>query len=229
MVSHYYPINPHMSVSSTVQRDRGHNRHVQVMRPPQPMCRSNSRSPPPPITTTKTTSNSVVYAQQQLGVSLSEGLEKAYSECKAKVERIAAQCRLKNRKFRYKLLLCFFPYPWPNTHCTQLFLHRDVEFDLENDASRCLHNLTENNLFVTSDVRRVPDIFKDPVFFSGTPKSAEIIQGAVEDCYLVSALSTMTSIERLISNLCVAVSTPLLDYSFFGCFCGLSDRSFVAR
>lgn len=120
MVSHYYPINPHMSVSSTVQRDRGHNRHVQVMRPAQPMCRSNSRSPPPPITTTKTTSNSVVYAQQQLGVSLSEGLEKAYSECKAKVERIAAQCRLKNRKFRYKLLLCFFPYPWPNTHCTQL-------------------------------------------------------------------------------------------------------------
>jgi hypothetical protein len=53
----------------------------------------------PPITT-KTTSNSVSYAQQQLGVSLSEGLKKAYDECKAKVERIAAQCRAKNRKFR---------------------------------------------------------------------------------------------------------------------------------
>ena len=57
--------------------------------------------------------------------------------------------------------------------------------------------------------------FKNPVFFSGTPKSAEIVQGAVEDCYLVSALSTMTSIERLINNLCVAVSPPLLD----GFFC----------
>ena len=90
----FCPIIPHMSVSSTVQRDRGPNRHVQVMRPTH---RSNS---PPPITT-KTTSNSVSYAQQQLGVSLSEGLEKAYNECKAKVERIAAQCRVKNRKFRY--------------------------------------------------------------------------------------------------------------------------------
>jgi hypothetical protein len=97
-----------MSVSSIVQRDRdrGRNRHVQVMRP----CRSNSISPPP--IATKTTSNSVSYAQQQLGVSLSEGLDKAYNECKAKVERIAAQCRLKNRKFRYELtFVLFFPCP----------------------------------------------------------------------------------------------------------------------
>jgi len=54
------------------------------------------------------------------------------------------------------------------------------------------------NIFATSDVRRVPDIFKKPVFFkftgSGTPKSAEIVQGAVEDCYLVSALSCLTAL-----------------------------------
>jgi hypothetical protein len=188
-----------MSVSSTAQRDRIPNRHVQIGRPTQHMCRPNS---PPPITT-KTTSNSVSYAQQQLGVSLSEGLKKAYNECKTKVERIAAQCRVKNRKFRYKhsfvFVLCVLCL-------AETFYNRDVEFDLENDASRCLHNLMDNNLFATSDVRRVPEIFKNPVFFSGTPTSAEIVQGAVEDCYLVSALSTMTSIERLINNLCVAVS-----------------------
>ena len=90
-----------MSVSSTAQRIP--NRHVQFGRPTQPMCRPNS---PPPITT-KTSSNSVSYAQQQLGVSLSEGLKKAYNECKAKVERIAAQCRVKNRKFRYKHMHSF--------------------------------------------------------------------------------------------------------------------------
>lgn len=201
-----------MSVSSTVQRSRGPpNRHVQVMRPTQPLSRSNS--PPPPITTTKTTSNTVSYAQQQLGVSLSEGLNKAYNECKAKVERISAQCRAKNRKFRYKSFFFFsFCFSCPCTlhltYSTETF-YRDIEFDLENDPGRCLHNLMDNNLFATSDVRRVPDIFKDPVFFSGTPKSAEIVQGAVEDCYLVSALSTMTSIEKLINNLCVAVSPPL--------------------
>jgi hypothetical protein len=83
---------------------------------------------------------------------------------------------------------------------------RDVEFDLENDSQRCLHNLGEPNSFTTADVRRVAEIFANPVFYSGTPKSAEIVQGALEDDYLVSALSTMTSVERLIKNLCVAVS-----------------------
>lgn len=100
-----------MSVSS-VQRGRVPNRHVthaQVVRPAQ----NRSISPPPPITT-KTTSNSVSYAQQHLGVSLSEGLKKAYNECKAKVERIAAQCRVKNRKFRYTNVLLLLPYVAPN-------------------------------------------------------------------------------------------------------------------
>ena len=192
-----------MSVASTPNRDRVPNRHARVARP--------RRSISPPPITTKTTSNSVSYAQHQLGVSLSEGLKKAYDECKAKVERIAAQCRAKNRKFRYIAILLSRPCP-----CTDAF-YRDVEFDLENDSSRCLHNLMDNNIFSTSDVRRVPDIFKNPVFFSGTPKSAEIVQGAVEDCYLVSALSTMTSMEKLINNLCVAVSSPPLIV-FFGCF-----------
>ena len=143
MVSHYYPINPHMSVSSTVQRDRGHNRHVQVMRPPQPMCRSNSRSPPPPITTTKTTSNSVVYAQQQLGVSLSEGLEKAYSECKAKVERIAAQCRLKNRKFRYNLTFVLFFF------CHTLALNLLKTFFI-TEMSNSISKTTQAAVYITS-------------------------------------------------------------------------------
>jgi hypothetical protein len=86
-----------MSVASTVQRDRVPNaHHARVVRP---STQPYSNSPQLPITT-NTTSNSVSYAQQQLGVSLSEGLKKAYDECKAKVERIAAQCRAKNRKFR---------------------------------------------------------------------------------------------------------------------------------
>ena len=93
---------------------------------------------------------------------------------------------------------------------------RDVEFDLENDSHRCLHNLMDSNIFLTSDVRRVPAIFENPVFYSGTPKSAEIVQGAVEDCYLVSALSTMTSVDRLIKNLCVAVCMIHWYHSYLG-------------
>ena len=92
-----------MSIASSVQqqqRDRmPKNGHVHVVGPLKdaddlPQSLHNK----PIIGTTKT--NSVCYAQQQLGVSLSEGLKKAYDECKAKVERIAMQCRAKNRKFR---------------------------------------------------------------------------------------------------------------------------------
>ena len=97
-------------------------------------------------TTLRTTTTIRVNAQQLLGISLSEGFTKAYSECKAKVERIASQCRLKNHKFRYNItFILFFPLPCPYTQLTENFLYRDVEFDLENDTSRCLHNLTENN------------------------------------------------------------------------------------
>lgn len=80
---------------STIQRDRIPNGHV---RPSTQQIPQQSNIPQ--ITTETTTLNSVSYAQYQLGISLSEGLKKAYDECKAKVERIAAQCRAKNRKFR---------------------------------------------------------------------------------------------------------------------------------
>uniref|UniRef100_A0A8H7XM98 Calpain catalytic domain-containing protein n=1 Tax=Psilocybe cubensis TaxID=181762 RepID=A0A8H7XM98_PSICU len=136
------------------------------------------------------TVNTVSYAQQQLGVSITEGMKQAYEECKASVLRIAAQCRAKNRKFR------------------------DVDFDLENDRHLCLHNLGDNNIFQVADVRRVPELFTNPVFYTGTSKSAEIIQGAVEDCYLVSALSSMTSVRRLIDNLCVARDEEVGIYGF---------------
>jgi hypothetical protein len=84
---------------------------------------------------------------------------------------------------------------------------RDIQFDIENDPNRCLHNLSDSNIFAgTADARRIPEIFENPVFYSGAGGSVDFVQGAVEDCYLVSALSTMTFMDRLIHNLCVAVS-----------------------
>ena len=97
------------------------------------------------------------------------------------------------------------PEPAPDAYDAWCVLS-DVEFDLENDRQKCLHNLVENNIFSPSDVRRVSDLFRNPVFYSGTTKSAEIVQGEAEDCYLVSALSSMTSVAGLVEGFCVAVS-----------------------
>ncbi|KAF9529604.1 hypothetical protein CPB83DRAFT_852400 [Crepidotus variabilis] len=168
--------------------------------PPPPLSPSARYAPmPPPPARQNTTppkverssANIISYAQQQVGAPVTEGMLKAFDECRTTVERIATHCRTKNRKFR------------------------DVEFDLENDPNRCLHNLFEPSIFAgTSDVRRVTEIFDKPEFYGGTSKSAEVVQGAVEDCYLVSALSTMTSIDYLIQNLCVARDEEVGVYGF---------------
>lgn len=71
----------------------------------------------------------------------------------------------------------------------------------------------ESNLFSPSDVRRASDLFEHPVFYSGTAKSAEIVQGEAQDCYLVSALSSMTSVAGLVEGFCVAVSNPVQLFS----------------
>lgn len=87
------------------------------------------------------------------------------------------------------------------------FMNSDIDFDLENDPNQCLYTLMEPDIFsATLEARRVTEIFEKPVFYGGTDNSAQAVQGAVENCYLVSALSTLTSTDRLIQNLCVAVS-----------------------
>ena len=89
-----------------------------------------------------------------------------------------------------------------------MLICRDIEFDVENDRGRCLHNLTEAKAFVPQDTRRITELTNNkPVFYSGGKRAAEVVQGAVEDCYFVSALSGLTSKEELIWELCVAVSS----------------------
>ncbi|KAJ2914032.1 hypothetical protein MD484_g6364, partial [Candolleomyces efflorescens] len=153
---------------------------------PPPGYPAAAAAPAPQITTSS--SNTVTYAQYQLGVSIYEEKKKAIVQCREMVERIAAQCRRKNRRFR------------------------DIEFDVENDRGRCLHNLTESKAFAPSDTRRITELTKNkPVFYSGGKRAAEVVQGAVEDCYLVSALSGLTSKEELVWELIVFTRIPKFE------------------
>jgi hypothetical protein len=81
----------------------------------------------------------------------------------------------------------------------------DVDFDLENDGNHGLHGLESSNVFNPPQVRRVTDIFDNPAFYTGTPESAEIIEGEAMNCHLVSALSNITSMDHLIKSVCVVV------------------------
>ncbi|KAJ7753130.1 cysteine proteinase [Mycena maculata] len=123
------------------------------------------------------------FAQQgkQAGLLVTDELEKALATCKALVERIAKDCRAKNRRFR------------------------DVEFDLENDREHCLFGLSKGEPeYKPSGVERVTKIFRDPSFFIDGADSNDIVQGRLGDCWFLSALSTMSTSKGLIEKFCVA-------------------------
>ncbi|KAJ7708663.1 hypothetical protein B0H17DRAFT_1030404 [Mycena rosella] len=134
---------------------------------------------------------SFLQEEKRAGLLVTDELEKALAECTALVERIALDCRAQNRRFR------------------------DVEFDLENDRERCLFGLSrEDREYSPSDVHRATKIFKNPSFFVDGADSNDIVQGRLGDCWLLSALSTMSTAKGLIEKFCVARDEKVGVYGF---------------
>ena len=90
--------------------------------------------------------------------------------------------------------------------------HRDIEFDLENDKNRCLYGLLTQTGedHHPADIHRVTQIFEKPQFFvGGVANSNDIIQGALGDCWFLSALATVSTAPGLVEKFCVAVGSRL--------------------
>ena len=97
-------------------------------------------------------------------------------------------------------------YRFDVSHPTYVCIdNRDIEFDLENDRQRCLHGLSTDLSYDPSDVQRATQIFENPSFFIDGADSNDIVQGALGDCWFLSALATMSTAKGLVEKFCVAV------------------------
>ncbi|KZT25899.1 cysteine proteinase [Neolentinus lepideus HHB14362 ss-1] len=137
-----------------------------------------------------TLSMSYKQPQDQAGLLVTGELDKAIKRCRTKVESIAADCRRRNRRFR------------------------DIEFDLQEDRVRCLHNLGRSDSLSPKDVLRVPQIFTFPSFYVDGPNASDIVQGSIGDCWFVSALATVSTKPELIEKICVARDEKVGVYGF---------------
>ncbi|KAF6764389.1 hypothetical protein DFP72DRAFT_421391 [Ephemerocybe angulata] len=129
-----------------------------------------------------------------VGLFVTKELKLAIEECTEKVQRIAKECRARNKKFR------------------------DLEFDIEFDEKLCLHGFpgSEVSQGPGKDVQRVTEIFDDPHFFplGGAANSNAIKQGELGDCWFLSALATVSCVPNLIEKICVARDERVGIYGF---------------
>ena len=95
--------------------------------------------------------------------------------------------------------------------------HFDIEFDLKRDWRDCLDSLqpaSDDDRLLPRSVKRVSDIFENPIFFEDDATASDIRQGANGDCWFLSALCAISNKKHLIDSICVARDEAVGVYGF---------------
>ncbi|KAL8943829.1 MAG: hypothetical protein Q9216_000822 [Gyalolechia sp. 2 TL-2023] len=129
------------------------------------------------------------------GQATGKSYEQAAADCTAAVDSISKECRRLNLKYRDP--------------------HFDIEFDLKRNRRDCLDSLTgiPNDLNPRS-VKRVQDIFDEPVFFKEGASANDVRQGFNGDCWFLSALCAISNKKDLVDRVCVHRDEKVGVYGF---------------
>ena len=65
-----------------------------------------------------------------------------------------------------------------------------------------------------SDVQRATQVFREPQFFIDGPSSTDVVQGALGDCWFLSAAAAVATMPELVKNFCVARDEEVGVYGF---------------
>ncbi|KAL8674572.1 MAG: hypothetical protein Q9168_001015 [Polycauliona sp. 1 TL-2023] len=147
-------------------------------------------------------------AQSPVGLVHGRATRKSYDEavadCRAAVNGIARECRRVNLKYRDP--------------------HFDIEFDLKRYRNAnfepsmrrdCLDALSGAGTdLAPKSVKRVPDIFDNPIFFKEGATANDVRQGFNGDCWLLSALCAITNKKGLVDRVCVHRDEQVGVYGF---------------
>ncbi|KAL9000704.1 MAG: hypothetical protein Q9169_000740 [Polycauliona sp. 2 TL-2023] len=138
-------------------------------------------------------------AQSPVGLVHGRATRKSYDEavadCRAAVDGIARECRRVNLKYRDP--------------------HFDIEFDLKRNLRDCLDTLNSpRNDLSPKSVKRIPDIFENPIFFKEGATANDVRQGFNGDCWLLSALCAITNKKDLVDRVCVHRDEQVGVYGF---------------
>ncbi|KAL8889291.1 MAG: hypothetical protein Q9205_002898 [Flavoplaca limonia] len=129
------------------------------------------------------------------GRAAQRSYDEAVADCRAAVDTIARECRRVNLKYRDP--------------------HFDIEFDLKRNRRDCLDNLDDAGEDLNpKSVKRVPDIFDNPIFFKEGATASDVRQGSNGDCWLLSALCAITNKKDLVDRICVHRDEKVGVYGF---------------
>ncbi|KAL8632632.1 hypothetical protein Q9189_001636 [Teloschistes chrysophthalmus] len=128
------------------------------------------------------------------GQATGKSYEQAAADCRAAVNKIAKECRRVNLKYRDP--------------------HFDIEFDLKRNRRDCLDSLIGDSNLSPKSVKRVPDIFDNPIFFKEGVSANDVRQGFNGDCWFLSALCALSNKKNLVDRVCVARDEKVGVYGF---------------